>query len=214
MTRQIQILIGLMLTLVVPILASQHIIPEGIKFTVAGAPLGQEFFWWVLVVVVVLYILLIERRSLQSIGLRMPSRRTFVFGIAAGVLLVGGIIFIYAVIFPLLHLKANAAAGQKILATPFWYRVLLVTRAAVAEEVLFRGYPIERIGEWPGSRWLGAVIAWAAFTYAHLGYWGWAQLLIAGWGGLILTLLYLWRRDLVSNMVAHFVADGAGFLLR
>jgi len=25
--------------------------------------------------------------------------------------------------------------------------------------------------------------------------------------------LYLWRRDLASNMVAHFVTDGIGFLL-
>jgi uncharacterized protein len=29
----------------------------------------------------------------------------------------------------------------------------------------------------------------------------------------MLTALYLWRRNLVSNMIAHFVMDAVGFLI-
>jgi hypothetical protein len=36
---------------------------------------------------------------------------------------------------------------------------------------------------------------------------------VAGFGGAILTGLYLLRRDLGSNMIAHFLTDGVGFLL-
>ena len=90
---------------------------------------------------------------------------------------------------------------------------MLVTRTAVAEEVLFRGYPIERLLELTNSRWVAGVIPWAAFTYAHLASWGWAQLIVAGYGGVLLTVLYLWRRNLWANMLAHWIADGAGFLL-
>ena len=61
---------------------------------------------------------------------------------------------------------------------------------------------------------IAAAIAWAAFTVAHLSYWGWAQLIVAGFAGLVLTALYLWRRDLPCNMLAHFLTDGVGFLLR
>jgi membrane protease YdiL (CAAX protease family) len=107
----------------------------------------------------------------------------------------------------------NASEMSSILNTPFWYRFLLVTRAAVAEETLFRGYPIGRIREWSGSRMLAGVITWAAFTYAHLGGWGWPQLIVAGFGGLLLTVLFLWRRNLWANVLAHWLADGAGFLL-
>jgi membrane protease YdiL (CAAX protease family) len=89
----------------------------------------------------------------------------------------------------------------------------LVTRAAIAEELLFRGYPISRLEELSGSRVLAAVVSWAGFTYAHLSYWGAAQLIVAGWGGLILTLLFLWRRNLWTNILAHWLTDAAGFLL-
>jgi membrane protease YdiL (CAAX protease family) len=99
------------------------------------------------------------------------------------------------------------------MASPFWYRFILVTRAAVAEETLFRGYPIERLEELTGSRLIAAVISWAAFTIVHLAAWGWPQLIVAGFGGVILTVLYLWRRNLYSNIIAHWIADGAGFLL-
>ena len=41
---------------------------------------------------------------------------------------------------------------------------------------------------------LAGVVSWVAFVIARLGYWGSAQLIVAGLGGLILTILYLWRR--------------------
>ena len=120
---------------------------------------------------------------------------------------------IYNIVFPLLHLRMNVGEMQTLMATPFWYRFFLVTRAAVAEETLFRGYPIERLDELTGRRWPAAVISWAAFTIAHLGTWGWTQLIVAGFGGILLTGLYLWRGNLWANIIAHWIADGAGFLL-
>ena len=69
------------------------------------------------------------------------------------------------------------------------------------------------MGEPTGSRMLAALVSCAVFTYAHLGNWGAAQLIVAGYGGVVLTALYLWRRNLWANMLAHWIADGAGFLL-
>jgi len=46
-----------------------------------------------------------------------------------------------------------------------------------------------------------------------LGFWSWGHVLIAGFAGIILTLLYIWRRNLWVNMIAHFVPDAVGFLL-
>jgi membrane protease YdiL (CAAX protease family) len=40
-----------------------------------------------------------------------------------------------------------------------------------------------------------------------------AQIVVAGAAGLVLTILYLWRRDLGTNMVAHFLVDGSQLLL-
>jgi membrane protease YdiL (CAAX protease family) len=178
-----------------------------------GPLLGHEALWWALVIALYIYILVLERRPLSSIGLRRLRRPDISLAIVTGFLMVVGVVLIYNVVFPVLHLTMNVREMGSLLNTPFWYRFLLVTRAAVAEETLFRGYPIERITEWSGSRMLAGTVTWAAFTYAHLGTWGGAQLIVAGFGGLLLTVLYLWRRNLWANMLAHWVADGAGFLL-
>ncbi len=175
--------------------------------------IGHEIFWWCSVLLMFGYILFAERRSLSSIGFRRPRILDLVLAVVVGVLMVVGIVVIYTIIFPALHLKMNTAVMSSLLATPFWYRFMLVTRAAVCEETLFRGYPIERLLELTRSRWVAALVSWAAFTYAHLGAWGWPQLIVAGYGGVLLTILYLWRRNLWANMLAHWIADGAGFLM-
>jgi membrane protease YdiL (CAAX protease family) len=89
----------------------------------------------------------------------------------------------------------------------------LVTRAAVFEELFYRGFAIERVAELSGRRWLAALVSLALFTSAHLDYWGWTHLIVACSGGLVLTALYLLRRDLVTNMLAHWLTDVVGFLL-
>jgi uncharacterized protein len=79
--------------------------------------------------------------------------------------------------------------------------------------LFYRGFAIERLTELAHLRWLAAALSLAAFTYAHIGFWGWTHLIVAAFGGLTLTALYLWRRDLASNMIAHFFTDAVGFLL-
>jgi len=197
--------VGLLIALVLPLL------PLGQATSMPGH-LAHEAFAWAITAILLAYILLVERRSVSSIGLRLPTWKSFAFGIPAGVILVVGIVVTYFVVFPALHLRMNQAAYASLLHTPWWFRFLLVTRAAVFEEVCYRGYPIERVQELTGRKWIAFVVSVASFTYAHLDYWGWAQLIVAGFGGVVLALYYIWRRDLASNMIAHFVADGAGFL--
>ena len=177
-----------------------------------GPNWSGEILWWILTFGLYTYVLGLEGRPLSSIGFHRPRVLDIVLAVITGVLMVAGIVAIYGVVFPLLHLHVNTSEMGRLLHTPFWYRVLLVTRAAVAEETLFRGYPIERLKEWSGSGLLAGALSWAAFTYAHLSSWGPAQLIVAGYGGLLLTALYLWRRNLWANMLAHWIADGAGFL--
>jgi membrane protease YdiL (CAAX protease family) len=209
LSRRIVVLIGLTIALIVPVLGPTRFLP-----TVSGYdPLYvREWLWWALLVLVLLYVLIVERRPLSSVGFKPPTWKTFVFGAAAGVLASLGVGLILAFVFPILHLKMNMAMLGKLLETPLWFRVLLVTRAAFMEETLFRGYGFERLNEYAASRWAAAIVTWAAFTFAHLTGWGWPELVVAGWGGLVLTALYMWRRDLLCNITAHWVADAIGFL--
>ncbi len=177
------------------------------------AELGRELIFWALSLVLIAYVLFVERRPISSIGLNPPKWRTFVFGALGALVMVGGMAFIYLVIFPALGQSPVEPGTVAINALPFWLRLLIIVRAAVFEEIYFRGFMIERLTEIFGSRWGAAAVSLATFTYLHLGYWGWAHLMIAGFGGIVLTALYLWRRDLAANMIAHLLTDAVGFLL-
>lgn len=180
--------------------------------TSVGHMAANELVYWGLVAAVLLYVAWIERRPLASIGLSKPGGTDIFAALATGVLMIAALALLYLVVLPALHWDETQQI-QTLTAVPFWLRFISVVRAAVSEEVLFRGYALERAQELSGSRSAAGVFTWAIFTLEHLSYWGWHHLLIAGTAGAMLTLLYLWRRNLWANILAHFMVDAVGFLL-
>jgi uncharacterized protein len=178
-----------------------------------NARLGREGIWWSIGIFVILWVILVERRQLASIGLRRPTPMTLLWGLAATVLMIATVMLSYVVIFPALHLKMNAAAVASITHVPLWLQTATMVRAGIVEEIVFRGYAIERIQFLTGSKWVAAVVSAAIFIAVHIGSWGYAQLIVVSFGAAILTFLYLLRRDLASTMLAHFLTDFIGFML-
>lgn len=207
--RAIVVIVGLLIALALPELPIKDFVAPATTMT---GHLEREAFFWIVTAILIVYVLAIERRPLASIGLIRPGWKSVLFGVLAGVVLVAGFVAIFSVVMPALHMPPNTSAMAGLMHTPLWFRVLLVLRAAVFEEVCYRGYTIERVQELSGSRVLAFVVSVVAFTLAHAGYWGWSALLVPAFGGIVLAALYMWRRDLVCNMTAHFIADGAGFL--
>ncbi len=79
---------------------------------------------------------------------------------------------------------------------------------------MYRAFAIEEINGLTGSWWLAGFLSWAAFTLGHIDRYGWTPaLLIPAIAGGMLTLLYLWRRNLPLCMVMHFLLDGFSILL-
>ena len=173
----------------------------------------HEVLWWTLVVALLAYVRFGERRPLSSVGLRAPRVTELAVGLAAGLATVVVLAVVYLAVFPALGVDESAAADQ-LLATPLWWRMVSVARAAVSEELVFRGYAIERTLELTGSRRAAFTVPWLVFTFAHVGPWGWGHLLVAGLGGAGFTLLYAWRRNLWVGIIAHVVVDGIAVLTR
>ncbi|HEX3663958.1 MAG TPA: type II CAAX endopeptidase family protein [Rhizomicrobium sp.] len=207
--RRVQIVIGLLLALAVPFC---HLGDLGGKLIGPDNPIAGEFLWWILLAAILLYVVVVERRPLSSLGYRRPGTADILLGIGAAIVMFLGTGIIFQLVLPALHLslKHNIAA---MAAAPLWLRILSVTRAAFVEETAFRGYGFERLTELGGSMWLAALVTFVLFTLAHLSGGGWGQVIIAAWGGLILTLLYVWRRNLWSTIIAHWLTDGAAFIL-
>src|SRR5207245_9712076 len=89
---------------------------------------------------------------------------------------------------------------------PLWLITVIVFRAGVVEELFYRGYAIERLEMAGLGRFWSVTIPLVIFS---LGHWSGdaANILIAVAAGAILTGFYLWRRDLVANMIGHGLVD-------
>ena len=180
------------------------------------ALLCREAFWWIFAAGVLIWLAFVERLPLTSIGFRWPTWKTFLFALAGAAAVLFVMILHMGVIVRVFHLDTTTVLEQQrmILSKPYWFRVVLVLRAAVVEEIVFRGYMIEKVRQLTGSGLLAVAVSVLTFTWAHYAGWGAVQLIPVFGAGTALALLYVWRRDLPSNMLAHFLTDGAGFLLR
>lgn len=158
-----------------------------------------------------LWVRFAERLPLSSIGLKRPTVASLVWGLVAGVALIASFMLCYALILLLLGLRPDYGGGGSILANPLWLQLSIFAVAAFWEEIVYRGYLIERVETLSGSKWLGFAVSVVAFTAAHAGSWAPSQLIVVFAGALVMGLFYLWKRDLILLMIAHFVADAVGF---
>ena len=181
------------------------------EFAGVGHLIGYEAIWWAMVIALLLYVLQIENRPLASIGFRRPKSADIFIGIGASILAVAGIAVIYFWIFPALRWNESQPVHQ-LAATPLWWRLVSVIRAAVAEEMVFRGYAMERTLELSNSMAAACLLSWSVFTLEHVSTWGWTHVILAGFGGAVLTAQYVWRRNLWGNILAHCLIDGIAVL--
>ena len=144
-----------------------------------------------------------EHLPLSSIGWRAGGiGRALLWGLLAFGLLVAAT----ALALGLLHLFGLHYGGDHAaLAPPLWVTGLVVLRAGIVEEVFYRGYAIERLQALT-NRPTAAVIAWLAFALSHY-HQGVAGILVAATLGAVLTLFYLWRRNLAANITGHVLID-------
>ena len=206
--KKLLALIGVLFALGFPAIPISRFFDE---FANTRTLIGYELIWWAAVVALLAWVRFAGREPLSSIGFRRPGMKNIALGVATGIVSLAGLATILYVIFPALHINETQSIDQ-VMSMPLWWRWIIVIRAAVGEEVLFRGYAIERLQRLTGSARLAGIISCVIFTILHVGYWGWGHILIAGFAGALLTILYIWRRNLWANILAHFIVDGAAFL--
>ncbi|RDX36395.1 CPBP family intramembrane metalloprotease [Kangiella sp. HD9-110m-PIT-SAG07] len=93
----------------------------------------------------------------------------------------------------------------------FAFLLMAVLGGGIAEEVFFRGFFLTSLRSSFGNRrWhtiLAVAITTTVFALLH-GYQGWIGIIdTAIYGGLSMSLLYLWRRNLTACIVAHGLYD-------
>ena len=167
---------------------------------------------WLLAGIVISIVFYIEDRPLSSVGVE-----------AIGWKDVGGAILAFvlgAVSYPLttplvesLGLDTTVGGLEQVAAFPLTLVVGLALTAAVTEELLYRSYPIERISELTGSTVLGAGLTLLFFILFHVPFWGLGGTIQISVNAILLTLLYLWRRNLLTCILSHAITDIYAFVI-
>ena len=202
-------LVGLLLALAGPPLIAR--LGRGSR-TLASLLVGQALLAG-LAAAVVAVVLVWEEQPLSSIGLQPPGWSTLAWG-------AGMAAFFILLLGPLLlrlpgwlGLTGFAPTLARLGSLPLWYLILAVLVGGIAEEILYRGYALDRLGVLLGSPWLAGLIVVLLFGLAHIPLWGIGPALTTTISGAALTLFFLWHGDLLANIAAHVATDFVGIVL-
>lgn len=144
-----------------------------------------------------------EGLPLSSIGLAFERPwRALLTGLAYTVLFFALLLGVLAV-YQLLGVKYGEGAS---ISHALPVALLTVIRAGISEEIIYRGYLLERLESLSGSKWLAGAVSVAAFAGFHYSQ-GWPGIVIAGVLGAAITGLYWWKRALLPLIIAHFMVD-------
>ena len=181
------------------------------EFASVGHLVAYDLIWWGAALILLLHLRFVENDSLAGIGFKRPRPSEIAAGVAGGIITVAGLAVLFFLVLPRLQ-AGEGGKLEQLQATPAWWRIASVFRAAFCEEVFFRGYALSRLEGLLQNRRGAILLSWMIFTVEHVGVWGWGHLLIAGFGGAMLTLIFLWRRNLWVSIAAHLVIDGIAVL--
>jgi membrane protease YdiL (CAAX protease family) len=173
-----------------------------------ASAVAKEAGMWLVALSLFVIIRIGEGLPLSSIGLGTARLgKSILWGFLLGVvcLLVGGLLVF-------LTGYTGGEVGKAFDKLPTWLLSLIVLRAGVVEELCYRGYAIERLHALGLPRGLAAGVPLLIFAVGH---WtgGWANILIALVLGAMLALFFIWRRDLIANMIGHWFVDFVGNVL-
>jgi len=185
-------------------------LPAGLS-AVAKSLIGQIGMWTLLGGIVAIT-LLWERRPLASLGLRPLRVSSLLSGLVAAAILVYAVVPLATAVVSATGLPGFEGALARVLALPLWLRAVAVVTGGLVEEVLFRGYAITRLEGVTGSSVVAATLSVLVFAAAHWPVWGPGPVLSFVLSGAFLATWFLWRRDLLANVVAHAVVDALGLV--
>ena len=107
-----------------------------------------------IVVAVLSVVFFCEHNPALSIGLKLLTLQSFAWGLALAAFFMYGFSPVAFWTLRRFRLGGFDKGLSQLQGIPVWYLVLAVAIGGVAEEILYRGYAVERIATLTGSLWL------------------------------------------------------------
>lgn len=175
------------------------------------ATIARELLILALTVMLLWIVRAREKLPLSSIGIgRDHLGRSLAWGLALTIVIFGSLVALLS-LFSALGIRYGEGS-EAVISPSMWVTLLTVIRAGISEEIFYRGFAIERLQSLTGSKWIAAAIPLLMFAGFHFRQ-GAAGILLALVLGAIFTGFYLWKRNLVAAMLAHFLVDSVPNIL-
>jgi len=171
---------------------------------VDGQMLTREVLIFGMVGLLLFYIIPREKLTLDSIGLHNRDWKKS--------LMLAAVVFVVCIAAMLICVEFSKLVGWKfgesksfdLLSKPVI--AFITIRAGVAEEIFMRGFLLERFTAITGKKWMAFLLSTIPFGLLHYPQ-GYAGILISTVAGGLFALFYFWKKDLKSNIIAHFLID-------
>jgi membrane protease YdiL (CAAX protease family) len=177
-----------------------------------GTALSAQLTLVLICACVLMIVLRWERKRLSSVGLKPLGWQSIAWGIVFAAFLIRVYSPLLGLAMAFVNVPWFTEGLSKLAEYPIWYLVLAVLIGGTAEEFLYRGYAVERLASLTGSYWIGGLIPVFFSGLAHVPGWGWAAASTTVVSDALGTAFYIWRRDLLANIIAHVVTDFAGIV--
>jgi membrane protease YdiL (CAAX protease family) len=203
-------IIGLILILGSEYILRDVFISKGASGFQIGVTISIE--WVVALFILFYWIPKVEHRKFDSIGFRKFSRKYIWISIVAYLIYV----LISAGLEPGLKSMGlqslrDISPTLKDYGFPLLFGLFLT--GTFVEEILYRGYIIERVTELTGRKWLAGTISWLTFTLVHIRFFGLGPMLEVAVIGVILVMLYTRAKSIWPAIIVHGINDVIGFLI-
>ena len=163
---------------------------------------------WIVVIFLLLIIFFWEKKSLNSIGIKKITKMDVIWGFVVLIIQVLSNVVIERLVI-LLHLVSQSSETVHVLMLPYSLKIFLVLTAGITEEIIFRGYLIERINLLSGRLVFSAIISYFVFVIFHIPFWGFGGAIQMAVWTIPITILYVRRRNLTTCIFVHLLYDGA-----
>ena len=161
---------------------------------------------WLFALLVILIVWFWEKRKMESVGVRKLEIRTVLAAVMFGVISVISGVIVLGVFINFLGIEQPETLSG-ITQLPLIIKLLTITTAAITEELFYRGYAIERIGELSGSYLLAGLISGVIFLGIHYSSWKLAGAIPQFIFTVSLVVFYLKKRNLIASIIMHWVIN-------
>ena len=179
--------------------------------------LWAHLWKWVPAVSLLGFVRYVEKRDLDSIGWTHSSLRRFTTRAIAGTFALLGTSVIAEPLWNLVG-EGNDELHEGLGSFSEWSipeRLFIALTAGVTEEIMYRGYAVERLSELIDNSILAGAVSGSLFTIIHTqgDMWSRSAAFRMTQPTAILTVLYLRVRGLPAVISAHVLNDAVGLVL-